>query len=177
MLPVFIFFVMCVCVCMQGLHVCAAITQLHGQYADAVHMYKHAVRLWEEHASVLGEENPLTLLMHYTEMLLLMKQWSDARQMAEETLQLSTSQRGMGAVTGSKARPSSMSGAHFSAEVGHTHTHTHIHVYTYAKSKQTQNTFRHPQLGTTHAEVSTGTDMGTPIQTHAHARACALAAR
>uniref|UniRef100_A0A7S0WYR7 Uncharacterized protein n=1 Tax=Chlamydomonas leiostraca TaxID=1034604 RepID=A0A7S0WYR7_9CHLO len=66
------------------LHVCAQVIQLHGRYAEALGVYKRGVDLWRALPGGL-DAAAFPLLTHYLELLLLMKQWDEAKAVAEET--------------------------------------------------------------------------------------------
>ncbi|KAJ9514729.1 hypothetical protein QJQ45_028391 [Haematococcus lacustris] len=67
-----------------ALHVCAHIIQLQGRYYDAVHVYKEALDILHRAAAERQRAQALQLVIHYTELLLLMKQWEPAHHMAQE---------------------------------------------------------------------------------------------
>ncbi|KAF5830849.1 hypothetical protein DUNSADRAFT_13950, partial [Dunaliella salina] len=74
----------------HALHVCGQILQLHGRYTSAQKMYEKAINLLKECSSTEGQLGPadLLLLQHYTELLLLTKQYVPALAAAQDCMNL-----------------------------------------------------------------------------------------
>ncbi|GFH16473.1 hypothetical protein HaLaN_12898, partial [Haematococcus lacustris] len=77
----------------HALHVCAHIIQLQGRYYDAVHVYKEALDILHRAAAERQRAQALQLVIHYTELLLLMKQWEPAHHMAQVAVHLAQSKQ------------------------------------------------------------------------------------